>query len=213
MVERSRRRRPGLRPDPRHRHGTQRLRRPRRHLDDSAQVVALDLPGYGEAPEPAARPHDGAHRGSRRAPTCERTSASPAVLIGHSMGAQVALEVAARHPDLTAGLVLIGPTVDPAARTAHQQVGRLLRDLAVESPQVIALGAREYAPRRAEASREAPRDARPPPRGVVPARRRRRRSCCAARTTASSPASGARASSRRSPTPGTKRCPGTVTRR
>ena len=114
------------------------------HLDDAAQVVAIDLPGYGEAPEP------------ERVLTIERTAdlvaaylradeASPAVLIGHSMGAQVALEIAARHPDLTARLVLIGPSVDPAARTAHQQLGRLLRDLAVESPKVIALGAREYA--------------------------------------------------------------------
>jgi pimeloyl-ACP methyl ester carboxylesterase len=113
------------------------------HLDDSARVVAIDLPGYGEAPEPA------------RVLTMERTAdlvaaylrahvASPAVLVGHSMGAQVALEVAARHPDLAARLVLIGPTVEPGARTAHQQVGRLLRDLAIESPKVIARGAREY---------------------------------------------------------------------
>jgi pimeloyl-ACP methyl ester carboxylesterase len=60
------------------------------------------------------------------------------------MGAQVALEVGARHPETVAALVLVGPTVDPAARTAPRQISRLLRDIAVENPRVIALGAREY---------------------------------------------------------------------
>ena len=113
------------------------------HLDDDGEVIAVDLPGYGEAPEPS------------RVLTMERTAdlvaaylrsdvGTPAVLVGHSMGAQVALEIAARHPQSVASLVLIGPTVDPSARTAPRQVGRLLRDIAVESPRVIALGAREY---------------------------------------------------------------------
>jgi len=113
-----------------------------RHLGDG-EVVAFDLPGYGEAPEP------------RRVLTIERTAdlvaaylgarvRTPAVLIGHSMGAQVALEVAVRHPALADRIVLIGPTVDPAARTAPRQLWRLLRDIAVESPVVIARGAREY---------------------------------------------------------------------
>jgi pimeloyl-ACP methyl ester carboxylesterase len=112
------------------------------HLGDG-EVVAVDLPGYGEAPEPP------------RVLTMERSAdlvaaylrdrvATPAVLIGHSMGAQVVAEVAARHPDTVAAVVLIGPTVDPAARTAPQQLWRLLCDIAVESPRVIALGAREY---------------------------------------------------------------------
>lgn len=113
------------------------------HLHGSGEVVSVDLPGYGEAPEP------------ERVLTMERTAdlvaaylrsavREPAVLVGHSMGAQVALEVAVRHPESVAKLVLVGPTVDPAARTAPRQVGRLLRDIAVESPKVIALGAREY---------------------------------------------------------------------
>jgi pimeloyl-ACP methyl ester carboxylesterase len=113
------------------------------HLDDAAQVIALDLPGYGEAPEP------------RRVLTMERTAdlvaaylrahvRTPAVVVGHSMGAQVALEIGARHPEAVQALVLVGPTVDPDARTAPRQMSRLLRDIAVESPRVIAIGAREY---------------------------------------------------------------------
>ena len=108
-----------------------------------ARVVAIDLPGYGEAPEPA------------RVLTMERTadliaaylrsrSISRAVLVGHSMGTQVAVEVAARHPHSAEQLVLIGPTVNPRERTAVQQMLRLAQDLAVESPRVIFVGAREY---------------------------------------------------------------------
>lgn len=112
-------------------------------LDGSGEVISIDLPGYGEAPEPP------------RVLTMERTAdlvaaflrarvGAPAVIIGHSMGAQVALEIGARHPETVSRLVLVGPTVDPAARTAPRQLSRLLRDIAVESPKVIALGAREY---------------------------------------------------------------------
>jgi pimeloyl-ACP methyl ester carboxylesterase len=113
-----------------------------RHLGDG-EVIALDLPGYGEAPEPA------------RVLTIERMAdlvaaylrervGVPAVVVGHSMGAQIALEVAVRHPAVADRIVLVGPTVDPSARTAPRQLWRLLRDIAVESPRVIALGAREY---------------------------------------------------------------------
>ncbi|MGN8553926.1 UNVERIFIED_CONTAM: alpha/beta hydrolase [Microbacterium sp. SLM126] len=113
------------------------------HLGGTGEVVSVDLPGYGEAPEP------------ERVLTMERTAdlvaaylaanvREPAVVIGHSMGAQVALEIAARHPASVSKLVLVGPTVDPSARTGPRQLGRLLHDLAVESPRVIVLGAREY---------------------------------------------------------------------
>lgn len=113
------------------------------HLDDGGEVIAVDLPGYGEAPEPD------------RVLTIERTAdllgafltshvEEPVVAIGHSMGSQIALELGARHPATVAGLVLVGPTVDPRARTAPRQLWRLLRDIAVESPRVIARGAREY---------------------------------------------------------------------
>ncbi|WP_435527477.1 alpha/beta fold hydrolase [Microbacterium aurantiacum] len=66
------------------------------HLDDAAPVVAVDLPGYGEAPPPV------------RVLTMERTAdllaaflehhiRVPVVAIGHSMGSQIVVELAARH--------------------------------------------------------------------------------------------------------------------
>lgn len=113
-----------------------------KHLRDG-EVIALDLPGYGEAPEPPRVLTVERHADLVAAYLRARVR-TPAVIVGHSMGAQVALEVAARHPGIARGIVLVGPTVDPSARTAPRQLWRLLRDIAVEHPRVIALGTREY---------------------------------------------------------------------
>ncbi|QRY40164.1 alpha/beta fold hydrolase [Microbacterium hominis] len=113
------------------------------HLQDHALVVAVDLPGYGDAPEPP------------RTPTMERMAdlvaaylrhldRGPVVLLGHSMGTQVATEVAVRHPETVGRLVLVAPTVDRHHRRALRQLWRLGRDLWGESPKVLLLGAREY---------------------------------------------------------------------
>jgi pimeloyl-ACP methyl ester carboxylesterase len=40
---------------------------------------------------------------------------SPVILVGHSLGAEVVVEVARRHPALVQRVVLVGPTGDPAA--------------------------------------------------------------------------------------------------
>ncbi len=114
-----------------------------RLLQPHGRVIAIDQPGYGEAPEPP------------RTPTMERTAdlvaaylrrlgRGPVVLIGHSMGTQVAAEVAVRHPDAVSRLVLVAPTVDRRHRHALSQLARLGVDLLGESPKVLLLGAREY---------------------------------------------------------------------
>lgn len=114
-----------------------------RRLRPHGRVIAIDQPGYGEAPEPP------------RTPTIERSAdlvgaylrkidRGPVVLIGHSMGTQVATEVAVRHSATVSHLVLVAPTVDRHHRTAAAQLGRLAVDLLDESPKVLLLGAREY---------------------------------------------------------------------
>ncbi|MFT4050682.1 MAG: alpha/beta fold hydrolase [Microbacterium sp.] len=112
-------------------------------LEKDALIVALDLPGYGEAPEP------------ERTPTIERMAdlvaeylrhlgRGPVVLLGHSMGSQVVTEVAVRHPATVARLVLVAPTVDRRRRRALTQLWRLGLDLVGESGKVLLLGTREY---------------------------------------------------------------------
>jgi pimeloyl-ACP methyl ester carboxylesterase len=112
-------------------------------LENRGTFIAIDLPGYGAAPEP------------ERVLTMERTAdlvaaylrghaPGPVVLVGHSMGTQVVAEVAARHPHLVDRLVLLAPTVNRREHSAVQQVLRLAQDLAGEHPKVFLIGAREY---------------------------------------------------------------------
>lgn len=112
-------------------------------LARQGRVVAIDLPGYGSAPEP------------ERTLTMERTAdlvaafvrasgLGPVVLIGHSMGTQVSTELAVRHPALVEQLVLVAPTVDVRARRLAPQLWRLLRDLSAENPLVLYRGGSEY---------------------------------------------------------------------
>lgn len=107
------------------------------------RVIGLDLPGFGEAPEPARTPTMQRHADLIAAFLRDR-GISDAVVIGHSMGSQIAAEVAARHPALLAGLVLAGPTVNSTSRNVLAQARYLFFDLLGERPEVLWRGGREY---------------------------------------------------------------------
>lgn len=114
-----------------------------RLLEDDALVVALDLPGYGDAPEPPRTPTM-ERMGDLVAAYLRHLGRGAVTLVGHSMGSQVVTEAAARHPDAVERLVLVAPTVDRAHRHALAQVARLAVDLLDESPKVLLIGLREY---------------------------------------------------------------------
>ena len=112
-------------------------------LAQRGRVLAVDLPGFGDSPEPGT------------AATLEQTgevvaqfiraeSERPVVLIGHSMGTQIVAEVAAKHPELVEALVLIAPTVNSAERTALAQSLRMVQDLFGEGPKVLFTGLWAY---------------------------------------------------------------------
>lgn len=113
-------------------------------LGTTGTVYALDLPGFGDAPEPpeplGIRESAELLAGLLVAEGLERS-----VIIGHSTGAQVAAELAARHPELIDRLVLIGPTVNPRERTLLKQTARFLQDVVLVNPKVLALGLASYA--------------------------------------------------------------------
>lgn len=86
-------------------------------LAGAGRVLAVDLPGFGDSPEPGS------------AATLEETAEvvadfirdetpGPVILVGHSMSTQIAAEIACRHPELVRALVLIAPTVNRYERTA-----------------------------------------------------------------------------------------------
>ncbi|TQL48206.1 pimeloyl-ACP methyl ester carboxylesterase [Homoserinimonas aerilata] len=107
-------------------------------------AIALDLPGFGDSPEPQ-RSLPIPQMADLVAQYLAESGAEPVVAIGHSMGTQVVAELAARHPELVRELVLIAPTVNARERTVWRQVLRMLQDLLGEHPKVIARGLVLYA--------------------------------------------------------------------
>jgi pimeloyl-ACP methyl ester carboxylesterase len=96
-------------------------------------VYVPDLPGFGLSQKPR-HVYDTKQHAEAIAAWMDDEGISGARLLGNSFGCQVAVELAVVRPDLVSALVLVGPTVDPAAPTAAAQVGRWLRDLVYEDP-------------------------------------------------------------------------------
>jgi len=113
-------------------------------LAESARVYAPELPGHG-ASDRDSRPLTLAELGRAACAWIEARGLPPALLVGHSLGGQVAAEAAVLRPDLVAGIVLLGVNSDLAARAPLRQVGRILRGAPFERPSGIALAAWELA--------------------------------------------------------------------
>ncbi|QIS38473.1 alpha/beta fold hydrolase [Clavibacter capsici] len=116
-----------------------------RALVDHGTVLAPDLPGFGRAPG-ARRRVSVEEMAEALLPALDRGGIGPRslVVLGHSLGAQVAIEVARLRPDLVRGVVLIGPVVDRRAASAVGQARRLLLDMVLEPPVTGAMVARDY---------------------------------------------------------------------
>jgi 2-hydroxy-6-oxonona-2,4-dienedioate hydrolase len=112
-----------------------------RALAPEFQVHAPDLPGFGLSEKPSrvlqlseladalaehARPH------------------APVVLLANSFGCQIVAECVARYPQLASHTVLVGPTIDPDARTAGRQIWRWLANGRSESPAQLPITLRDY---------------------------------------------------------------------
>ena len=96
-------------------------------------VHVIDLPGFGLSSDPG-RVLGVAEHADHLAAWLGAAGLAPVAVLGNSFGCQVAVELAVRHPDRVRGLVLVGPTMDPSARTAPRQILRWLYDTAQEDP-------------------------------------------------------------------------------
>lgn len=112
-------------------------------LAEHAPTYAPELPGHGLS-DHDARPLSIPELADALAAWMDARPLRSALLVGHSLGCQVAAEVAARRPELVAGLVLVGPTSDPAARTVAQTIWRGIRSSLFDRPTYIALGTMDY---------------------------------------------------------------------
>jgi len=117
--------------------------RSQRHLARTFRTVAVDLPGFGGLP-PVGRSLDLQELGDLVIAAVRSRGAGELVLVGQSMGTQVVVEAARRHPDAVTAVVLVGPVVDPARRTLLQQALDLGRDTAVEDARTNGVVVTDY---------------------------------------------------------------------
>jgi pimeloyl-ACP methyl ester carboxylesterase len=94
-------------------------------LAEGHRVYALDLPGFGRSPL-AGRRSSIAANVDVLTRLIAKLSDGPIVLIGNSMGGLIAIGVAALHPELVSGLVLVDPAV-PATRSSRPRFDRVTR--------------------------------------------------------------------------------------
>lgn len=102
-------------------------------LADVGNTYSIDLPGFGSTRTPGSRLSMSDYAGLL-AKVLSGLEVSNAVLVGHSMGAQSVVELAIEQPELASHLVLIGPAVDSARRSASEQALALFYNALMESP-------------------------------------------------------------------------------
>lgn len=94
-----------------------------RHL---GRVVVFDLPGFGGVPHPRD-PLSIGEFARLIAAAIEELDIRRPVLVGHSMGSQVAVELARLEPDLRGRMVLVAPVICADQRSLPAVLGAFLR--------------------------------------------------------------------------------------
>jgi pimeloyl-ACP methyl ester carboxylesterase len=104
------------------------------HFASDHRVLAPDLLGFGSSPRPKSARYDlDDHVRSLAASLPQE----PALLVGHSFGAVVALACAARFPSRVRGVVVISLPVfrdEADARSHFDQLGAMVRGIVNDSP-------------------------------------------------------------------------------
>ncbi len=116
-------------------------------------VYAFDLPGHGLADKPVDLDYGAPAFADLLEELLERHVATPAVLLGTSLGGQVAALVAGRRPDLVRGLVLVGavgivargddrpatsPVTDPGPAGIRRKLELLVHDRSLITDEWVA---------------------------------------------------------------------------
>ncbi|MGN6473861.1 MAG: alpha/beta fold hydrolase [Mycobacteriales bacterium] len=102
-------------------------------LARTRRVLLPDMPGFGHSRGPA-RLRSVEEFAAALGALLRHEVGAPADVIGNSFGTQIALALAESEPDAVRRLVLIGPTMDRAARTYPKVLGRWLRTAPIEPP-------------------------------------------------------------------------------
>jgi len=106
-------------------------------------VYLPDLPGFGKSAKPShilTVPE----LADALADWMQAMELPPAVLLGNSLGCQIIVDFALKYPERITHAVLVGPTMDPKARSIHQAALRLMLDLPCEPLLFLPVLVREY---------------------------------------------------------------------
>ena len=112
-------------------------------LARSFPVWVPDLPGYGRSFKPR-RVLGVSGLADALAAWMAAAGIGRAALLGNSYGCQVVAELAARRPELVERVVLVGPTVDPRARSFWAQLPRWIADAPNERFSLYPILLRDY---------------------------------------------------------------------
>lgn len=79
-------------------------------MPEDVKVVAIDLLGFGLSPRPKWAVYDARRQAQSVVKTCRRIGIKgPVLIVGHSLGALVAVEIAKLYPKFASSLVLCSP--------------------------------------------------------------------------------------------------------
>ena len=107
------------------------------------RVYVPDLPGFGRSSKPK---HilNVAELADALADWVHVMELPSATFLGNSLGCQIIVNLALKHPELVERIVLVSPTMDPEALTIRQEAWRLLRDAKCEPLHFLPVLVREY---------------------------------------------------------------------
>ena len=114
-----------------------------RALGSRRPVFAPDLPGFGMSDQPI-HPLDVPGLADALWRWLFDNQLAPAIVLGISFGCQVAVDLAARHPATVDRLVLVGPTLDPKARSTWRLALRWARNAPHSSPRLAPTIAHDF---------------------------------------------------------------------
>lgn len=117
--------------------------RSQRAVAATHRTVSVDLPGFGGLPA-AGRSLSMAELGDLVVRAVRSLGADDVVLVGQSMGAQVAVEAARQCPGTIGSVVLVGPVVPVERRPVPLVATDLLRDSAGEGLRMNAVLVTDY---------------------------------------------------------------------
>ena len=106
-------------------------------------IYAPDLPGFGRSADPP-RALTLAELADFLALWMDALGLERAAFLGNSMGCQIIVEFALRHPARIERAVLVGPTIDPSGRTMRQQGWRLFLDMFREGMSETLITVQDY---------------------------------------------------------------------